>query len=210
MPKRHNANIIARRRGNVKIQTQKETVLQDIVGKRGADGNAAGDKRRPTMCKGLPPSCRGDSQIARLALVRDTLLQRKRAALRLFFGLRRRHSPYLLGFEKLQLHRGRGLRIRMQIARKSAAAVFPYGKAGCRAKKKSRAAALFRSAPKAQPVAILRGRRCVSADHSADPPPCRPSRSGPFPARRHGRRWKAPSLRSARRAERLRRPWKLP
>ena len=47
----------------------------------------------------------------------------------------------------------RGLRIRMQIVRKSAAAVFLYGKAGCRAKKKSRSRLFFRSAPKAQPVA---------------------------------------------------------
>ena len=46
----------------------------------------------------------------------------------------------------------RGLRIRMQIVRKSAAAVFPYGKVGCRAKKKSRERLFFRSAPKAQPV----------------------------------------------------------
>ena len=77
-------------------------------------------------------------------------------------------------------------------------------------KEKEPQAALFRSAPKAQPVAIRRGRRRGSADHSADPPPCRPSQFCPFPAHRHGRQWKALFLRSAQRAERLPRPWKPP
>ena len=66
----------------------------------------------------------------------------------------------------------------MQICRNSARAVFPYGNKGFHAKKKSRVAALFCAAPKAQPVAVLLTLRCPALPRAAyfsvqQPPGCR-------------------------------------
>ena len=108
-------------------------------------------------------------------------------------GLRIRHSPYLLGFEK-QARQGAP-----QTPDDGDLTVVEFG-----GEEQRSIATLIGF------ELILPNMRHVSADHSADPPPCRPSQSCPFPAHRHGRQWKAPFLRSAQRAERLRHPWKPP